>query len=105
LAPRARIAAQYRRTSSQPTSAATGRSATFAALTLAALAFLVAQLTLGASAYPGFDHGYSTPLALTAIAAFVLGSQVALVAGTLAAWRAAGSPPARGGACGCRESP
>jgi hypothetical protein len=65
-----------------------GALGAFAALTLAALAFLVAQLTLGRIGYPGFDHGYSTPLALSAIAAFVLGSQVALVCGTLAAWRA-----------------
>jgi hypothetical protein len=65
-----------------------GALGAFAALTLAALALLVSQLTLGRIGYPGFAHGYSTPLALTAIAAFVLGSQVALVCGTLAAWRA-----------------
>jgi len=60
----------------------------FAALTLAALALVVSQVTLGRVGYPGFDHGYSTPLALSAIVAFLLGSQVALVCGTLAAWRA-----------------
>jgi hypothetical protein len=65
-----------------------GALGAFAALTLAALALLVSQVTLGRIGYPGFDHGYSTPLALSAIAAFVLGSQAALVCGTLAAWRA-----------------
>src|ERR1019366_300571 len=54
----------------------------------AAIALFVQQVTLARIGYPGFDHGYSTPLALTAIVALVLGSQGALVAGTLAAWRA-----------------
>ena len=65
-----------------------GALGAFAALTLAALAFFVSQVALGSIGYPGFNHGYSTPLALTAILAFVIGSQVALVCGTLAAWRA-----------------
>jgi len=65
-----------------------GALGAFAALSLAALAVVVAQMSLGRIGYPGFNHGYGTPLALIAIAAFVIGSQVALVCGTLAAWRA-----------------
>jgi hypothetical protein len=65
-----------------------GALGVFAALACAAVAFIVEQVTLGRIGYPGFDHGYSSALALTAIAAVVLGSQVALVAGSLAAWRA-----------------
>jgi hypothetical protein len=64
-----------------------GALAAFGALTCAAIAFCAQQVTLARIGYPGFDHGYSTPLALSAIVALVLGSQVALVAGTLAAWR------------------
>jgi hypothetical protein len=60
----------------------------FAALALTGGALLVQQLTLGRIGYPGFDHGYSTVLALVAILAMVLGSQVALVCGCLAGWRA-----------------
>lgn len=65
-----------------------GALGVFGALTCAAVALIVEQLTLGRIGYPGFNHGYSTALALTAIAAVVFGSQVALVAGSLAAWRA-----------------
>ena len=65
-----------------------GALAVFAALSCAAIALIVEQVTLGRLGYPGFDHGHSTALALIAIAAVVLGSQVALVAGSLAAWRA-----------------
>jgi len=66
-----------------------GAAATFAALSCAALALAVSQLTLGRFVgYPGFDHGFSTPLALVAILAILIGPQVALVGGTLAAWRA-----------------
>jgi hypothetical protein len=65
-----------------------GALGVFGALSCAAIALFVQQVTLARIGYPGFDHGYSTPLALTAIVALVLGSQVALVAGTLAAWRA-----------------
>jgi hypothetical protein len=65
-----------------------GALGVFAALACATVAFFVEQVTLGRIGYPGFDHGYSTALALAAIAALVLGSQVALVAGSLAAWRA-----------------
>jgi hypothetical protein len=65
-----------------------GAGGVFAALSCAAIAFVVEQVTLGRIGYPGFRNGYSAALALTAIAAVVLGSQVALVAGSLAAWRA-----------------
>ena len=65
-----------------------GALAAFAALSCAAIALIVEQLTLGRVGYPGFNHGYSAALALIALAAVVLGSQVALVAGSLAAWRA-----------------
>jgi hypothetical protein len=60
----------------------------FAALALAAVALLVSQAALGRIGYPGFSHGASAPLALIAIVAMVVGAQVALVGGTLAAWRA-----------------
>jgi len=65
-----------------------GALGVFAALSCAAIALVVEQVTLGRVGYPGFNHGYSAALALIAIAAVVLGSQVALVAGSLAAWRA-----------------
>ena len=65
-----------------------GALAVFAALSCAAVALVVEQVTLGRVGYPGFNHGYSTALALLALAAVVFGSQVALVAGSLAAWRA-----------------
>jgi len=65
-----------------------GALAVFAALSCAAIALIVEQVTLGRVGYPGFDHGHSTALALVSLAAVVLGSQVALVAGSLAAWRA-----------------
>jgi uncharacterized integral membrane protein len=65
-----------------------GAFGAFAALACVAVAFVVQQLTLARIGYPGFNHGYSTPLALIAILALVVGSQVALVCGTLAAWRA-----------------
>jgi hypothetical protein len=65
-----------------------GALGAFVALACAAVALIVQQVTLGRIGYPGFNHGYSTALALAALAAVVLGSQVALVAGSLAAWRA-----------------
>ena len=65
-----------------------GALGAFLALAATGAVFLVQQGTLGRTGYPGFDHGYSTPLALIAILAFVVGSQVALVCGVLAAWRA-----------------
>jgi hypothetical protein len=67
-----------------------GAFAVFAALSLAAAALVASQVSLGrlSGGYPGFDHGFSLALALPAIFATLVGPQVALVAGTLAAWRA-----------------
>jgi len=66
-----------------------GALAVFAALALAAVALAASQLSLGQlSRYPGFDHGFSVALSLPAIVAILVGPQIALVAGTLAAWRA-----------------
>ncbi len=60
----------------------------FAALALTGAAFTVQELTLGRLGYPDFSRGASTALALIAILALVVGVQVSLVCGTLAAWRA-----------------
>jgi len=65
-----------------------GAFAAFAALALTAVALVASQTALGAIGYPGFNHGFSAALVLPAIFALVFGSQIALVAGTLAAWRA-----------------
>ena len=66
-----------------------GAFAAFAALGCAAAALVVSQLTLGQFVgYPGFDHGFSAALALPGILAMLVGPQVALGGGTLAAWRA-----------------
>jgi MFS family permease len=66
-----------------------GAFAAFAALGCAAAALVVSQLTLGQFVgYPGFDHGFRAALALPGILAMLVGPQVALVGGTLAAWRA-----------------
>lgn len=66
-----------------------GAFAVFAALAAAAVALVVSQVTLGQRVgYPGFDHGFSAALALPAILMILIGPQVALVGGTLAAWRA-----------------
>jgi hypothetical protein len=69
-----------------------GALTAFGALVFAAIALLASQLTLtrigGMSRYPGFDHGFSVALSLPAIIVLLVGPQVALVAGTLAAWRA-----------------
>jgi hypothetical protein len=81
------IAAQYAEELASD-DARRGALVAFAALACAALALVVQQLTLARIGYPGFDHGYSTPLALISLFALVVGSQVALVCGTLAAWRA-----------------
>lgn len=63
--------------------------ATFAALATAALVLIVSQITLGRFAgYPGYSNGISTLLFFPAIVGMVVAPQVALVAGTLAAWRA-----------------
>jgi hypothetical protein len=81
------IAAQYAEELASD-DARRGALTAFAALACAAVALIVQQLTLARIGYPGFDHGYSAPLALTALLALVVSSQVALVCGTLAAWRA-----------------
>jgi hypothetical protein len=62
---------------------------TFAALAVAAVVLVVSQITLARSAgYPGYSNGISTLLFFPAILGMVVAPQVALVAGTLAAWRA-----------------
>ncbi|HWH10864.1 MAG TPA: hypothetical protein VG165_07020 [Solirubrobacteraceae bacterium] len=69
--------------------AKSGAWAAFGALALAAVALAVSQLALGAAGgYPGYDHGFSVALAVPAILCLFVASQVALVAGTLAALRA-----------------
>jgi len=66
-----------------------GAFAAFAALACAAVALVVSQTTLGRFVgYPGFDRGFSVALSLPATLAIVVGPQVAVIAGTLAAWRA-----------------
>jgi hypothetical protein len=66
-----------------------GALGVFAALACAALALVVSQLTLGQFVgYPGFNRGFSAAISLPAILALLIGPQVALVGGTLAAWRA-----------------
>jgi hypothetical protein len=71
-------------------SAARGSSfVTFAALAVAAVVMIVSQLTLGRlSHYPGYSNGLSMLLFLPAILGMLVAPQIALVAGTLAAWRA-----------------
>jgi hypothetical protein len=66
-----------------------GAFAAFAALALAALALAVSQLAIApAGGYPGFDHGRSLMLFIPAALGMFIAPQAALVAGTLAAWRA-----------------
>jgi hypothetical protein len=61
----------------------------FAALAVAAVVLIVSQLTLGRfSHYPGYSNGLSMLLFFPAILGMVVAPQIALVAGTLAAWRA-----------------
>lgn len=62
--------------------------AAFAALAFTAVALVATQMGLGAIGYPGYDRGLSAALSLPSILGIVVGSQVALVAGLLAAWRA-----------------
>ncbi len=63
--------------------------ATFAALAVAAVVLVVSQITLARFAhYPGYSNGISTLLFFPAILGMLVAPQVALVAGTLAAWRA-----------------
>ena len=62
---------------------------TFAALAVAAVVLIVSQITLARFAgYPGYSNGISTLLFVPALLGMVVAPQVALVAGTLAAWRA-----------------
>ncbi len=61
----------------------------FGALATAAFALVASQAALGrAGGYPGYARGLSTALFLPAAFGMVIGPQVALVAGTLAALRA-----------------
>jgi hypothetical protein len=63
--------------------------ATFAALAVAAVVLIVSQVTLARFAhYPGYSNGISVVLFFPAVLGMLLAPQVALVAGTLAAWRA-----------------
>jgi hypothetical protein len=62
---------------------------TFAALTLAAIALAVSQLALNvAGGYPGYRDGGSMFLFVPAVFGMLIAPQVALVAGSLAAWGA-----------------
>jgi hypothetical protein len=61
----------------------------FGALTTAAAALAVSQLAIpAAGGYPGFANGISLALFFPALVGIFFAPQVALVAGTLAAWRA-----------------
>lgn len=63
--------------------------ATFAALAVAAVVLIVSQITLARFAhYPGYSNGISTLLFFPAILGMLVAPQIALVAGSLAAWRA-----------------
>jgi hypothetical protein len=61
----------------------------FGALAATAFALVASQLALGSGiGYPGFEHGLSLALFIPALLSMFIGPQVALVAGTLATWRA-----------------
>jgi hypothetical protein len=61
----------------------------FGALALAATALALSQLSTGAAgSYPGLENGHAFVLELAALIGMVFGPQVALVAGSLALWRA-----------------
>jgi len=61
----------------------------FAALAVAAVVLIVSQITLARFApYPGYANGISMLLFFPAVLGMLVAPQVALVAGTLAAWRA-----------------
>jgi hypothetical protein len=61
----------------------------FLALASTAVVLFVWAVALGAAGgYPGFTHGLSLGLFWPALLGMVIGPQVALVAGTLAGWRA-----------------
>lgn len=69
--------------------ARTGARNAFAALTLTAAALGASQLSTGAAGgYPGIGDGASVALSIPALLMIVVGAQVALVAGCLAALRA-----------------
>jgi len=62
---------------------------TFGALAVAAVVLIVSQITLARFAhYPGYSNGISIALFFPAVLGMLVAPQVALVAGTLAAWRA-----------------
>jgi hypothetical protein len=62
--------------------------ATFAALAVAAVVLIVSQVTLARIArYPGYANGISMLLFFAAVLGMLVAPQVALVGGTLAAWR------------------
>ena len=63
--------------------------AAFGALALTAAALLTTLATLQRIGYPDFDRGVSVAITVPAVLAMLFGSQVAWVAGMLAAWRAA----------------
>ncbi len=60
----------------------------FAALAVTAIALAATQMGLAAIGYPGYDRGLSAAISLPSLLGIVVGSQVALVTGTLAGWRA-----------------
>jgi hypothetical protein len=69
--------------------ARTSAFAAFAALAVAAVVLIVSQITLGRFAhYPGYSNGISMALFFPALLGMVVAPQIALVAGSLAAWRA-----------------
>ena len=69
--------------------ARTSAFAAFAALAVAAVVLVISQITLGRFAhYPGYSNGISMALFFPAVLGMVLAPQIALVAGSLAVWRA-----------------
>jgi hypothetical protein len=69
--------------------ARTSAFAAFAALAVAAIVLVISQITLGRFAhYPGYSNGISIALFIPALLGMVVAPQIALVAGSLAAWRA-----------------
>jgi hypothetical protein len=69
--------------------ARTSAFAAFAALAVAAAVLIVSQITLGRFAhYPDYSNGISMALFFPALLGMVVAPQIALVAGSLAAWRA-----------------
>jgi hypothetical protein len=69
--------------------ARTSAFAAFTALAVAAVVLVISQITLGRFAhYPGYSNGISIALFIPALLGMVVAPQIALVAGSLAAWRA-----------------